>query len=214
MYHEKLKIALSHIDSLNNGYGFFYDNLDVDKQETIFTEALCRGDVEHNLCNICVNDAFVNLVNLCPNHKNAIIYREKCMLRYSNETNLFDALRLSLFRRNDESSNDVGRFTLVVHKLIKNLIVSAAAGDSRLKYASGNTSGPNRTKIYGLVQCVPILVTRECIQCLNEAYNYKFNGLCHGRTGCYGLTPVCSLRYETYQFYNGSTTRPALDLAP
>uniref|UniRef100_A0A7N0TS20 Uncharacterized protein n=1 Tax=Kalanchoe fedtschenkoi TaxID=63787 RepID=A0A7N0TS20_KALFE len=60
--------------------------------------------------------------------------------------------------------------------LLASLQVKASAGDSRQKFAMGNTSYANYTRIYGLMQCTPDL----------RRTNYR---------------PSCNFRYEIDQFY-------------
>nr|TKS12649.1 cysteine-rich receptor-like protein kinase 15 [Populus alba] len=45
---------------------------------------LCRGDVSVEVCRECVNLAKNDVVQRCPNLKEAIIWYDQCFLRYSN----------------------------------------------------------------------------------------------------------------------------------
>ncbi|GKG25763.1 cysteine-rich receptor-like protein kinase 26, partial [Tanacetum coccineum] len=73
------------------------------------------------------------------------------------------------------------------------------AGDSRLKFAVGKTSGINNITIYGLVQCTPDLISNQCSDCLIDViskFSYSYSGKIGGRT----LLPMCNFRYEIYPF--------------
>ncbi|GFZ03179.1 S-locus lectin protein kinase family protein [Actinidia rufa] len=47
---------------------------------------LCRGDVTHDQCQNCVKNASQEIRSRCPSDKEAIIWYDECMLRYSNAT--------------------------------------------------------------------------------------------------------------------------------
>ncbi|XP_044470541.1 putative cysteine-rich receptor-like protein kinase 9 [Mangifera indica] len=47
---------------------------------------LCRGDISLSLCQTCVKASCENITTLCPNQKEAIIWYDECMLRYSNRS--------------------------------------------------------------------------------------------------------------------------------
>jgi hypothetical protein len=45
--------------------------------------ALCRGDISPNDCRTCINASSQDLLQACPNQKEAIIWAQKCFVRYS-----------------------------------------------------------------------------------------------------------------------------------
>ena len=49
----------------------------------VYSIGLCRGDVKPDNCCSCLNNATNLLPQFCPNQKEAIVWYEGCMLRYS-----------------------------------------------------------------------------------------------------------------------------------
>ena len=45
---------------------------------------MCRGDVSPSLCEECLEYAVKGVTRFCPHKKEAIIWYDECMLRYSN----------------------------------------------------------------------------------------------------------------------------------
>ncbi|KAJ0085752.1 hypothetical protein Patl1_07127 [Pistacia atlantica] len=39
--------------------------------------ALCRGDVKPDICRSCINDSSLELSKLCPNQKEAVMWKGK-----------------------------------------------------------------------------------------------------------------------------------------
>ncbi|MFS7944296.1 putative Gnk2-like domain superfamily protein [Helianthus anomalus] len=68
--------------------------------------------------------------------------------------------------------------------LMNKLKADAVAGDSLLKFAAGNTTGPDFVTIYGLVQCTPDLY-RRCI-----------------------FQPMCRYSYGLSRFFNEGISSP------
>uniref|UniRef100_M8BDH8 Uncharacterized protein n=1 Tax=Aegilops tauschii TaxID=37682 RepID=M8BDH8_AEGTA len=52
--------------------------------EKVTALALCRGDANSRACSSCLANAFAHLPNACPGSKEAVIYYDACMLRYSD----------------------------------------------------------------------------------------------------------------------------------
>ncbi|CAJ1977293.1 unnamed protein product [Sphenostylis stenocarpa] len=204
-YHTNLNTLLSTLTSNTQiDYGFynFSYGQNSDKVNAI---GLCRGDVEPDECRSCLNDARHNLTQLCPNQKEAILYHEKCMLRYSNRS-IFGLLEInpSYYMFNINNATDVYRFNQVLSNLMRILTGVAASGDSRRKYAAGNTVASNNQTIYGAVQCTPDLTQQDCYLCLVGAIA-EIPTCCGGKIGARVGRPSCNIRYENYSFYQEPT---------
>ncbi|KAI3803507.1 hypothetical protein L1987_31659 [Smallanthus sonchifolius] len=167
--------------------------------------ALCRGDVNPDACLSCLSDSIVNLQHLCPNQKEAAGYYDYCLLLYSNQAiSAIDPIRFTVYMWNVQNATDKDRFNGDLRPLLSKLRTDAAAGGSLNKFASGNTTGPDFTTIYGLVQCSPDLSELQCSDCLENAVN-QFAAGYGGKVGGRTLTPICNFRYEIYRFFNAST---------
>ncbi|GJZ85700.1 cysteine-rich receptor-like protein kinase 26 [Tanacetum coccineum] len=106
----------------------------------------------------------------------------------------------------DVGSLDIG---VALQTLFDDLIPKAAAGNSLLKFAAWNVTGPDFTSIYGLVQCSPDILYQQCNDCLIDALNNFSNIIGHsGKIGGRALLPMCNFRYENYPFLNRSTSIP------
>ncbi|KAD7477483.1 hypothetical protein E3N88_00619 [Mikania micrantha] len=199
-YRRNLDTALSILPTTDTGFGFFNHSTG-QGSDTVNSAALCRGDVEPGLCRSCLNDSIVKLREMCPNQKEALGYYDNCLLKYSNKT-VFEGGGRILY--NLQNASDVDGFNRAVRPLLNELRDNASAGGSLLKFASGNTTGPDFSTIYGLVQCTPDLSGVQCSDCLDNAMNsffIRFGGSVGGRL----LQPTCNFRYEIYRFFNGST---------
>ncbi|GKD45658.1 putative receptor-like protein kinase [Tanacetum coccineum] len=164
------------------------------------------------MCVRVLNDSIVNVRQLCPNQKEAIIYYDYCLLKYSNQTILgIDQPKPYIFISNVQNSSDKDRFNRALQTLFDDLIPKAAAGNSLLKFAVWNVTGPDFTSIYGLVQCSPDILYQQCNDCLIDAHalNNFSNIIGHsGKIGGRALLPMCNFRYENYPFLNRSTSIP------
>ncbi|XP_076925045.1 cysteine-rich receptor-like protein kinase 25 [Bidens hawaiensis] len=205
-YQRNLITAFSALPSTNSGLGFFNSSSGqgIDRVNSV---ALCRGDINLDMCLSCLNSSIVNLQQLCPNQKEAIVYYDYCSLRYSNQTisgNVNTPRGTTWLMWNFRNATNKDQFNGDLRPLLIELRADAAAGGSLKKFASGNRTGPDFTTIYGLVQCNPDLSSLECSDCLEDAVNrfgLRYSGSVGGRT----LKPTCNFRYEIYRFFNVST---------
>ncbi|GKF86529.1 putative gnk2-like domain-containing protein [Tanacetum coccineum] len=67
-YRDNLNTTLFLLPISGNGNGFYRSNRNVGN-ETIYSVALCRGDVDQDLCGTCVNESISKLQQICPNQK-------------------------------------------------------------------------------------------------------------------------------------------------
>ncbi|KAL2483986.1 Cysteine-rich receptor-like protein kinase 26 [Forsythia ovata] len=156
--------ASSNIDS--NG---FYHTSVGENSDRVNTIMLCRGDVQLDACRACVDNAITSLLQLCPNQKQAILWNEVCMLRYSNES-IFGIPAASPRRRPSTILYvpNQDQFTKELNRLLDSLRPRAASGGSLKKIAAGNLTGPDFSRIYALVQCTPDITPQDCQVCLTQ----------------------------------------------
>ncbi|KAI3718763.1 hypothetical protein L6452_19646 [Arctium lappa] len=203
-YQRNLDDTLAALPNTNSGFGF-YNRSTGQGNDRVNSIALCRGDVEPSLCRSCLNDSIVKLREICPNQKEAIGYYDNCMLKYSNETVLGNTgIRFYVFLANNQNASDQDGFNRALRPLMNRLRGNASAGGPLLKFATGNTTGPNFDTIYGLVQCTPELNEMQCSRCLADAISV-FGNSYSARIGGRTLLPTCNFRYEISPFYNEST---------
>ncbi|CAK9169904.1 unnamed protein product [Ilex paraguariensis] len=209
MYESNKNTLLSSV-APNIGRNGFYNSSVGQNSDRVNAIALCRGDVELDICRSCVNDSTHKLVQLCPNYHGAIGWYDKCMLRFSNYT-IFHQLDIgperSLFSLNNVSDSDVPQFNQALRLMLDRLREKAKSGDSLRKFASERTSGPAFQTIYALSQCTPDLSDIQCYDCLDGAAK-AIPYCCNGRQGGRVLRPSCNLRFETERFYNETPATP------
>ncbi|TXG47290.1 hypothetical protein EZV62_026584 [Acer yangbiense] len=203
-YQANLNSLLSSISSNSEiSYGFynFSAGQGSDKVNAI---ALCREDINLDVCRSCVNDSISKLTQLCPYRKEAIGWYDTCMLRYSNRDifHIMDAEtshRYYLCNPNNVSSLD--QFNQVLENLLDGLRSNASSGGSLSKFAVGYASAPDFKTLYALVQCTPDLSKQECNDCLVSITGGFFKR-CDGKEGVRVVSPSCILRFETFRFYD------------
>ncbi|KAG8660406.1 hypothetical protein MANES_02G155750v8, partial [Manihot esculenta] len=182
-------------------YGFYNFSYG-ENTNKVYAIALCRGDTRPDACRDCINYSSSAITTLCPNQKGAIVGFEKCMLRYSGRS-IFGLVEVepssSVYNLNNVS--DVDGFNKSLFSLLDKLRDQAAAGDSRLKYATGEISAPDSQTIYALTQCTPDLSQSDCSYCLYNA-SAVIPQCCRARRGGTIVLPSCNLRYEINQFYD------------
>ncbi|KAI3803962.1 hypothetical protein L1987_32128 [Smallanthus sonchifolius] len=209
-YKTNLDATLSALPTANSGLGFFNFSAG-EGNNTVNSIALCRGDVEPQLCSNCVNDAIVKLRKLCPNQKEAFGIYVECLLKYSNNTLLVYPQKDRFIQFNPEITTDINGFNGALRPLMDELRGRAAAGGPLLKFATGNKTGPGFIRIYGLVQCSPYLTEQQCSDCLEEEVT-RIGVHDNGKVGGKIVLPTCNFRFETYSFFN--QTSPATPPPP
>ncbi|KAF3320599.1 putative receptor-like protein kinase [Carex littledalei] len=183
---------------------------------------LCRGDVNSSACSSCLNQATQDIQNLCPYNKEATIYYDYCLLRYSNQNFLSSTNNSNLLIMYNTQNVSVSftSFDNRVDYLMNSTAKYAASNDSKKFGTSQMNSTDSFPVIMGLVQCTPDMSSTDCSSCLQNLIGQMpkyFSGSQGGRI----LGVRCNIRYELYSFYNGAAlltvTAPAANapaLAP
>lgn len=177
--------------------------------------ALCRGDVDSVVCRDCLNQSVIDIQTLCPNSKEATIYYDFCLLRYSNNDFLSstdNSQQVIIWNSENVTSkrfsgwitsNAVAKSYLkAMLEALLGSVASQAAYTSAKRFAVGDmnitTSGP---AIYSMSQCTPDMAKDACHACLQDLINQMLNNF-DGREGGRILGVRCSLRYEVYNFFS------------
>ncbi|GMI72765.1 cysteine-rich RLK (RECEPTOR-like protein kinase) 26 [Hibiscus trionum] len=207
-YEPNLSTLLSSFSSMPaNDYGFY--NLSVGRNpETVNAIALCRGDVRPDVCLSCINNATTEITSACPKTKEAVIWYDFCMLRYSNRS-IVGVLDRSIIitARNPSNVTDSDSFNRALNNLLVDLMNRTASGGSLRKFATGNVIDSVLQPIHALEQCTPDLSQEDCTTCLETALP-RIRGCCGGRQGGQVLLPSCFVRFEMQRFYEEPTLSP------
>ncbi|XP_022724207.1 putative receptor-like protein kinase At4g00960 [Durio zibethinus] len=213
-YEANLNNLLSSFSSISaNDYGFY--NMSVGQNtDRVNAVALCRGDINPDVCLGCINNATTELTNRCPNRMEAAIWYDYCVLRYSNRS-ILGVMEASVFSylSNSMTVTNPVSFNASLSNLLFQLIERAASGGSLRKYATGNVDDSNFQPIYALVQCTPDLSLQDCTTCLERSFQ-QIPRCCGGRRGGRVITTSCSLQFEMERFYNASPGTPPPSSSP
>lgn len=172
--------------------------------DRIYGLYMCLNYVTNEICHNCINTAHLDIVRICPNSTEAVVWEETCQLRYSNvkfygELNVAD----NIVSANKKNVSDTKKFENTVREKLRELAKQAAYNASAKMYATGDVQYEDKV-IYALVQCTGDLSGDDCDKCLRHAIEdvlrkYYFS------IGARLMSRSCYLRYELYGFYNGAT---------
>ncbi|KAL0372976.1 UNVERIFIED_CONTAM: Cysteine-rich receptor-like protein kinase [Sesamum calycinum] len=201
-YTTNLNTLLSSLSSNMDDSGFYNASRGEAAPDQANAVALCRADIQLESCRSCVQDATTQLLNLCPERKHAILWRDVCVLHYSNVTlfgNRADLPAIMVWDRTNASSPD--QFKEILRTVVDTLSLQAASGGSLMKVAAGNHTAPDFQTIYAMLQCTPDVSEEDCSGCLTAAAQH-IPQCCDSKRAATILLPSCNLRYDVDPFYN------------
>ncbi|KAF3451652.1 hypothetical protein FNV43_RR07748 [Rhamnella rubrinervis] len=206
IYNQNLINLLSSFSSdTHNNFGFYNSSLGQNPNDKVNAIALCRGDVVPNECRDCLNETSRRVFENCPNRKEAIIWGERCLVRYSNSSIFFTKQDVPIrLLPSPHASANAQQYKQTLNPLVEHLRINAASGNSSSKFAFGYRKVSDGEDIFALVQCTPDLSERDCSDCLENS-TLQIPACCGGKSGGRILKPSCTLRYEKESFYNEST---------
>lgn len=145
--------------------------------------ALWRGEDSSSDCSTCVADAATQIKHTCPSQKEAIVWFNNCLLRYSN-TN-FNGVPSYMW--NMEVMTDPKPFNKKVVALFKTVLAKA--------YGLTSLFGTIETNVGSLGK----LYTRE--QSYHQKVVNRYPSCCDWKKGGRVLDGSCNFRFEIYLFY-------------
>ncbi|CAN6168286.1 unnamed protein product [Urochloa humidicola] len=183
--------------------------------DIVYALALCRGDTNASACSDCVTAAFQDAQQLCAYNKDATVFYDPCLLRYSNQNFLASSNSgggsVLILMNTQNVTAPFKVFDAAVGALV-NATADYAASNSTKRFGTGvegfRTFDANNPTIYGLAQCTPDMSPAECRSCLSGIIQMGpkyFSGKQGGRI----LGLRCNYRYEQYSFF---TSTPLLQL--
>ncbi|KAM3199036.1 cysteine-rich receptor-like protein kinase 10 isoform X1 [Capsicum annuum] len=217
-YKHNLNTLLSTLstNARTNQNGFFNSTSsrrrDNPSSETAYGLFLCRGDVSTNVCKKCVDTATKEIVRLCPLEKEAVVFSDYCMLRYS-DNNIFGIYnQYFIFSKSDNSRNvtEPERFYKILAYLMNELTTLVVNDDRKgKKFATQEANFTASQKVYALAQCTPDISSDTCKACLSQA----ISGLptsCKKSKSCKVVLLNCFIWYEFFLFYNSKASAAPL----
>lgn len=158
---------------------------------------MCRGDVLKNDCSTCVNKAMKDIQVHCPYNKAAIIWYDKCLLKYSDH--LFfgemDNQNTYIMLNRQNVKKDPAIFDKKVAMLLAQL--ASKVPQTATLYESGNINLDKSKKIYWLAQCALYLSNKDCEKCIEYSIS-TLQRVSHAKQGArIFIGGSCNIRYET-----------------
>ncbi|KAE8724432.1 Cysteine-rich RLK (RECEPTOR-like protein kinase) 14, putative isoform 1 [Hibiscus syriacus] len=178
--------------------------------DKVYALAMCKGDSTPDECFSVVNYTIHELMDTCPNQKEAYSWAgDFCIVHYADHI-FFGTPDLEpsweVYNTGNITSN-LTEFDTVWESLINSVVSKASKGSSSLKYATGEADVTVFEKIYSLMQCTPDLSEQRCDYCLRQSAS-RYESCCHGKQGGVVWRTNCYFRWDLYPFYtaNASTT--------
>ncbi|KAF8011821.1 hypothetical protein BT93_I0074 [Corymbia citriodora subsp. variegata] len=170
----------------------------------VYGQYMCLNYVPNSTCRSCIDKGSEDILKLCPNKTDVVIWEESCQLRISGQDFFGRLTEGNNYKHqfNPKNISDPGKFGLVVNDTLSFLAQKAILEPPGTHYATKEKDfelGVNRT-LYALVQCTEDLTADDCQKCLQEAIR-DVRGCCYFSLGARVLSPSCYLRYELYDFY-------------
>nr|VDD41209.1 unnamed protein product [Brassica oleracea] len=203
-YAVNLDRLISSLSSLRQNDKGFYNISLGDSDGKVNSILHCRGDVKPEDCTNCLSMAGKRLITLCPVQKEAVIWYDKCTVRYSNRT-LFN--RLEIYPQTSISgtrnfTGDRDGWEKSLRGLLEGLKDRVpVVGRRRKNFVVGETSGPSFQTLYGMVQCTADISEQDCTYCLSQGIA-KIPSCCDMKMGSYVLSPSCMVAYAPWRFYD------------
>ncbi|XXG69392.1 hypothetical protein AAC387_Pa06g2276 [Persea americana] len=180
-------------------YGF-YNSSTGESPNRVHGLVLCRGDITTSACQSCLVPAVQEVIELCPNRREAIIWYPECFIRYSDReffgiVDINSSVLIFKADQNISQMDDRGvNFRPLMYELAEKTTVAS------LMYAVESESFGKLGTRYGLMQCTRDLRRDDCRKCL-EGLMKDFETSVVGERGWRILGASCNIRYEDYKFY-------------
>ncbi|KAI5444733.1 hypothetical protein KIW84_013126 [Lathyrus oleraceus] len=188
----------------------------INPSDSVYGLFMCRGDVPSMVCHECIDDAIKQLSSLCSFSKQAVIWYNECMLRYSDYYFFSTADKSGFSLTNTADVSNTKAFIRLLLPFMNQTADEAArplSGVKNKKFATTETRVSESETLYCLAQCTPDLSPNDCRTCLNSAIE-ELPLCCNGKVGGRYLYPSCNVRYELYPFYRSNDVTSPNDLAP
>ncbi|KAI3740843.1 hypothetical protein L2E82_31317 [Cichorium intybus] len=195
-------------DNTVNDSKYLYKTAGSSYPDIVYGVYLCREDVLPNDCRNCLLEARDDINNTCPFSKDAVFWRDDCMLHIANYS-LLSTMDSATFVPEcnkiniSEQTSEQGRFWDAARDLM-NRLAKKASTDRNKKFAYSELSYSNKEQLYGYVQCTPDLSGFDCGRCLQVSVD-RLGLYCYGKQGARVLTPSCNVRFEIYKFLGFSS---------
>ncbi|KAL2921047.1 Cysteine-rich receptor-like protein kinase 25 [Bienertia sinuspersici] len=177
-------------------YANFTNGTGVDRVNALY---FCRGDIDVDSCQECIQNAVQEIVHKCKFKKQGIVWYEVCTLRYANYT-IFSLDEMSPYQLYYNRTSLVSELYLGPHRQLfsdtMNDLLNEAGHDNGTSSGFFDVKEANLSsslKLRGLAQCSPFISSSFCESCLRAAYK---------RMDLWSNTlvffPSCYIRFDLY----------------
>ncbi|XXG69401.1 hypothetical protein AAC387_Pa06g2283 [Persea americana] len=180
-------------------YGF-YNASTGESPNRVHGLVLCRGDITTSACQSCLVPAVQEVIELCPNRREAIIWYQDCLVRYSDREffGIVDINSSVLMFSADQNISQMDDRGVNARPLMNGLADRTPV--TPLMYAVDSKSFGKLGTRYGLMQCTRDVRSDDCRKCLEELMK-DFETSVVGQKGWRILAASCNIRYQAYPFY-------------
>jgi hypothetical protein len=200
-----LRTLFSSLSSNAIRTGFFKTTVD-----TVNGLFMCRGDISLSptICQLCVQDATKRISSECPTSKEAIIWYDKCLLRYSHHSLLsgIDTSAPKFHQFNMANASNLNQLQSFTNwKLAATLyeVEYIHTEESTIKnYETKSVKLNDHQTLYTLVQCTPDLSDGDCSTCLKNIFQNEIPWSRLASPEGKSLYPSCYMLFGLSQFYS------------
>lgn len=188
-----------HSERINSGY--YNTSVGDDPLDRAYGLLSCAGYTGLSDCKSCKEDAAFQIEERCPNQKNAIIWCDECLVRYSDQ-NFFAIIEKPFFNdsfHQNDSNHEIPYKDFV--PTIPELIYQVASLPPTMRY--GTATVHLRSDLGSLsvfVNCIPDLPDMDCSNCLV----YAFYQMPTHITSANLVFPRCNIRYDNYLYLSSN----------
>ncbi|XXG69359.1 hypothetical protein AAC387_Pa06g2246 [Persea americana] len=173
--------SLASSDPLNNNT-FYNASLGKDP-DSVYGFFQCMSGATADDCRVCLEKSRVQILQNCPNKKQASVRYYNCILRYS-DWDFFSRSYLEINERgggyNVQKVSDPVRFDGLVRTLMESVAFTTSSSPSQM--GTGMANKTEFPSLYGLAQCTGDLSNESCNSCLEAAIG-AIKSCCYGRAG-------------------------------
>ncbi|GFZ05528.1 cysteine-rich RLK (RECEPTOR-like protein kinase) 11 [Actinidia rufa] len=190
-YAKNLNLTISSLSANASLTGFSFTVLG-QNPDVVYGLVQCTNGISSQDCQTYAQTSAQNIIQLCPNQKEASIHYGSCLMEYS-ERNFYSVMNSApmFFLYNLENVINPTVFNSELGNLMRSLLASAASSPSRS--AVGSTNFTDFSNIYAMLQCTRDLGPNSCLRCLQDIVTV-IPDCCAGKQGGQVISWSCQLR--------------------
>ncbi|KAL9450687.1 hypothetical protein AB3S75_012422 [Citrus x aurantiifolia] len=166
----------------NEGARYLYYNATKgDDPNKVYGLYHCYFDVSNEVCQNCIKVAITTIVKNCTGAKKAIVWYDRCMVRFSNSS--FPSwleTEPSVSLLNILNVTDPYKFSNILTQSFIDLIQNVTSRNSKYPAAAQTVNASSIDKLNALVECITYLSKSDCNICLGRAVS-QIPNCCYGK---------------------------------